>query len=220
MKYQSVPVPEDLIEAINEADSFSNKIQINHFGNNYCTAQDDHPNNNKDDDQTRSNDIDNYKGESYDELNNSQQLDCKESNTMFPDEKKVLLIVGSSKSTSVFVIKLTGISSTSTFLQGLFLQYLHEVKNIIVTPQLPLLVSLHDDVLHHLYEGIYMVVSLLTSLLASLRSEFLQSSLLASLKSEFLRLSLFTSLRSEFLQSYLLASLGSGFLRSSLLRSL
>ena len=30
-KYQSVPVPEDLIEEINETDSYDNKFQVNHF---------------------------------------------------------------------------------------------------------------------------------------------------------------------------------------------
>ena len=52
-------MPEDLIEAINEMDSFTNKIQSNHFGSDNFTAQDDHSNNNKNDRQTQCNVEDN-----------------------------------------------------------------------------------------------------------------------------------------------------------------
>ena len=41
-EYQSVPVPEDLIEAISETDSYNNKIQVNHFDSNHSIVQDDH----------------------------------------------------------------------------------------------------------------------------------------------------------------------------------
>ena len=34
IKYQSIPVPGDLIETMNETDSSDNKIQIKHFNNN------------------------------------------------------------------------------------------------------------------------------------------------------------------------------------------
>ena len=47
MKYQPVPVSENLIKAINETDPFTNKIQIDHFGSYYFTAQDNHSNNDK-----------------------------------------------------------------------------------------------------------------------------------------------------------------------------
>ena len=52
MKYQPVPVPKDLIKAINETDSFTNRIQIYHFDSEHRTAQDDHFDNNKDDNRT------------------------------------------------------------------------------------------------------------------------------------------------------------------------
>ena len=65
--------------------------------------------------------MDNSEDESYDELDSSQQLSCMESNTMFHQENQILLTVGSSKSTSVSVIKPTRIITTSTFLQGLLL---------------------------------------------------------------------------------------------------
>ena len=130
--------------------------------------------------------MDNSKDESYIELDSSQQLDCMESNTIFHQENQILLSLGSNKSTSVSMIKQTKITSTSTFLQGLFIQYLHKTVNTIVYLQPSVSVSLHDNILHHLYKGISMVVSLLSSLLTSLKSEFLRSSLLASLRSEFL----------------------------------
>ena len=57
-------------------------------------------------------------------------------------------------------------------------------------------------------------MSLLSSLLTSLRSGFLQSSVLTSLRSEFLQSSLHASLRSKFLLSSLLSSLWNIFLRS------
>ena len=136
-----------------------------------------------------------------------------ESNTMFHQENQISLTVGSSKSMSISMIKLNGITNTSTFLQGLFLQYLLEVVITIVCLQLSLSVSLHDNILCHLYQGIYKVVSILSSLLSSLRSEFLRSSILTSVRNGFLRSSLLLSLRREFLQSSLLTSLWNIFLR-------
>ena len=51
MKYQPIPVPEDLLEAINKMDSFTTKIQIDRFHSNRFTGQDDHIDNTKDDSQ-------------------------------------------------------------------------------------------------------------------------------------------------------------------------
>ena len=139
---------------------------------------------------------------------------------MFHQENQILLIVGSNESMSVSMIKQTGITCTSTFLQGLFLQYIHKVVNTILFLQPPLPMLLHDNILRLLYRGISTVVTILSSLFASSRSEFLQTSLLTSLRSKFLQSSLLTSLRSEFLQSSLPTSLRSEFLQSFLLASL
>ena len=109
MKYQPVSVPEDLIKAINETDSFINKIQINHFCSDYSIAQDDHSNNNKDNGQTQCNIKDNSKDESYNKLDSSQHLDDTESRTIINQENQILLTMGSSKSTSVSMIIYTGI---------------------------------------------------------------------------------------------------------------
>ena len=42
-EYQSVPVPEDLIKAISETDSYGNNNQANRFDNNHPIIQNDHP---------------------------------------------------------------------------------------------------------------------------------------------------------------------------------
>ena len=132
---------------------------------------------------------------------------------IFYQENQILLTVWSSKYTSVSMIKLNSITSTSTFLQGFFLHYLHKALITIVCLQPSLPVSLHKNILHHLYKGISTVVCLLMSILKSLRSEFLQSSLFVPLRSEILQSSLLASLWSTFLQSSLFASLWNIFLR-------
>ena len=166
MKYQPVPVPENLFKTINDTDSFTTKIQINQFDGDRFTDQDDHFDDTENDGRTQGNKVDNSEDKSHDELDSPQQLDCTELNRMFQQENQTLLTVGSSKSTSVSMIKLNGITSTSTFLQCLLLQYLNKVVNTIVSLQLSLLMSLPDNILRHLYEGISTVVSLLSSLLA------------------------------------------------------
>ena len=80
MKYQSVPVPEDLIKAINKTDSSNNKIQVDHVNSEDSIVQNDHSNNNKDEGQTQSKDGDNYVDKSHGKLNSSHQLYNMESN--------------------------------------------------------------------------------------------------------------------------------------------
>ena len=106
---------------------------------------------------------------------------------------------------------------TSTFLQCLHLQHIHESIITILYLQPYLTVSVHKDILHHLYKDISMVVHLLSFLLASLRNEILQSSLPTSLQSRFLRLSLLVSLQNGILQSSPLTSLQSKLGLTSLL---
>ena len=77
-EYQSVPVPEDLIEATNETESYDNKNQTNRFDSNHSIIQDDHSNNNNDYGRIHSNDKDDSEHESYDELDCSQQLNGME----------------------------------------------------------------------------------------------------------------------------------------------
>ena len=83
MKYIPVPMHENLFETISKTDSFTNKIQINQPDSNRFTAQDDNFNNNKDDDETQSNDVYNPDNESYNEIDSLQQIYYMESNTMF-----------------------------------------------------------------------------------------------------------------------------------------
>ena len=152
MQYQPVPVPENLSKIINETNSLITKIQINQFNNDRVIARDDHDDDTKDKGQTGSNDIYNSADESYVELDSSQKLDCMMINKTFHQENKILLTTGSSKSMSISMTKWTGMTSTSTskFLQGFLLQYLHNVVNTIVYLQQSLHVSQHDDILCHL----------------------------------------------------------------------
>ena len=207
-EYQSVPVPEDLIKVISETDSPDNKIQVNHVDSNHSIAQDDHSNNNDDNGCIHSNDKNDSEDESYDKLDGPQQLNDMELNKIVEQENHDLLTVGSSNSTSVCV-KHNGTTNTRTFLQCLFVQYLHEVVITIVCLQPFLPMSVHEDTLCHLYEDIYTVIHLLLSLLASLRSEIPGPSLLTSLQSKFLQLSLIVSLRNGTIRSSLLVSLQS-----------
>ena len=71
-KYKSVTIFEDLIEAINKINTFTNKIQINHFDSDHYTAQHDHFRNTQDDNQEHCDNMDNPEHESYNELDNSQ----------------------------------------------------------------------------------------------------------------------------------------------------
>ena len=126
IKYQSVPVPEDLIKVVNKTDLSDKKIHVDHFNNHHLIVQDNPSNINNDNGNTHFNDENNSEDKSYDELDSSQQLNGIESNKIVEQEDQTLLSVESRKSTSVSM-KYTGIISTSTFLQELFLQYLHKV---------------------------------------------------------------------------------------------
>ena len=88
-----------------------------------------------------SNDMDDSEDESYDELDCSQQLNGMESYKIVEQENQDLLTMRSSKSTSVSV-EHNGTTSTNTFLQCLFTQYLQEVVITILCLQLFLQLSL------------------------------------------------------------------------------
>ena len=65
-----------------------------------------------------------------------------ESYTIAQQEYKILLTIESSKSASVFMTKHTGITITSMFIQGLFIQHLHKDVSTVVHMQPSLLVYL------------------------------------------------------------------------------
>ena len=60
IKYQPVPVPENLFKTINGKDTFITKIQINQFDSDRFIAQDDHLDDTKYDGLARSNKVDNF----------------------------------------------------------------------------------------------------------------------------------------------------------------
>ena len=215
---------------INETDSSNNKIQVDRVNSEDSIVQDNHSNNNKDHGQNQSKDKDNSIDKSHGKLDSSQQLYNIELNKIIGQENQVLLSMGSNNSTSVSANKHTGLTSTSTFLQGLFLQYLHKavitilcrcrlyegistVVYLLLSLQISLQVSIHEDILHYLYESISKIVHLLLFLLTSLRCEVIQTSLLVSLRSGILQSSLLTSLQSKFIFISLLVCLWKLFLR-------
>ena len=161
--YQSVPLPEVLIEAISETYSYDNKFQVNNLGMNHSTIHDDQSDNNNDNGRTHFNDEDNSEDESYDELDNEQQLNGMKSNEIVDQENQNILIMGSYKSTSASV-KHTGTTSTHTFLQCLFLQYLHKAVITILCLQPSLTVSVHKrystpSLRRHLHGCIFTIIS-------------------------------------------------------------
>ena len=74
-------------------------------------------------------------------------------------ENQNLLTMGSSNSTRVSV-KHNGTTSTSTFLQCLFTQYLHKVAITILCLEQFLQMYVHEDALRHLYKDPYPVINL------------------------------------------------------------
>ena len=68
MKYQPVPVPENLFKIINETDSFTTKIQIDQFDSDSFIVQDDNFKNTKNENQTQSNNVDNSEDKSYNKI--------------------------------------------------------------------------------------------------------------------------------------------------------
>ena len=69
---QSIPVPENLIEAISETESYGNKNQTNCFDTNHSIIQDGHSNNNDNYGYIYPIDMDDSEDESYDKLDCSQ----------------------------------------------------------------------------------------------------------------------------------------------------
>ena len=62
----------DLIKTINEKDSFTTNIQINHFDSDHYTTRKDHFENTQDYNQAQCDDMDNSEHESHNELDSSQ----------------------------------------------------------------------------------------------------------------------------------------------------
>ena len=87
MKYQPVPVPEDLIELTNKTDSSGNKIRINNFDIKQSIVWHNYSNKNEYDSQIPNNNKDNYEDRDTDELANSQHLDDLKLNKMIMKTK-------------------------------------------------------------------------------------------------------------------------------------
>ena len=77
MKYEPVPVPQNLFKTINEKDVFTTKIQIDWFDSDHFIGQDDHFNDTTDDSRAQSIKGDNSEDISHDELDSQQWLSFK-----------------------------------------------------------------------------------------------------------------------------------------------
>ena len=71
MNYQSVPIPEDLIELMKKTDSSNNKICVDHFDIEQSIVQENYSNTNNYQSHTQNNNKDNSKDGNTDELDNS-----------------------------------------------------------------------------------------------------------------------------------------------------
>ena len=120
MKYEPIPLPNNLFKTISQKDSFTTKIQIDQFDSDRFIGQDDHFNDTKDDSQLQSRKVNNFEDKSHDEVDRPHQLDCMKFNTMIHQGNQIILIVGSSENTSISMINPNRITNTSTFLQGCF----------------------------------------------------------------------------------------------------
>ena len=115
-EYQSVPVSDGLIEAINKINSYGNKIQAIHLEDNHSIVQDDHSSNHNEEGHIHINDVNISEDKSHDELDCPPQLNSMESNKIVNQGYKIILPVGPTKSTSMSV-KHNGTTNTNTFLQ-------------------------------------------------------------------------------------------------------
>ena len=79
-EYQSVPVSDDLIEAINKTNLYDNKIQVTHFKDNRSIAQDNNYSNHNEEGQTHLNHTNTSEDKSHDKLNCPPQLNNMELN--------------------------------------------------------------------------------------------------------------------------------------------
>ena len=197
-------MPEDLTKTVNEMGTVNNSIQLDHFDCDQHTAQQDHFRNTQDDNYEHYVSMDNFDYESEDDLDNSQQIDGMNSDARFLYMNEIQQLVESSISTNVSMNMPTGVTVIHTRRQY------GDISMTIYTS-----VSTGYNSTSFLQRH-STVVSLRSSLFASLRSEFLQPFLLTSLKNEILRPSLLTSLKSIFLRHLYRGSLRSCLYKQNL----
>ena len=160
MNYQSVPVPEDLIEPMNRTESSNNKIQVDHFDIEQSIVQVDYSNNNEYESKTLNNNKNDSENKDTDELGNSQHLDDLMSDKIVDHEDKHILTKESYNSTSISV---NGSTNINTPILSLFLQCVYELRGLSLQ-------YLHKTVITILYLlCIYEITSIDEHILSSLR---------------------------------------------------
>ena len=117
-EYQSVPVTDDLFEAMNTTRSYDNRIKVIHLKDDHSIVQDNHSNKHNEECHTHINDKDDSKDKSQDESNRPPQLNSIDSNKIVNQGYKIILPVGPAKYTSISV-KYTETTNTSTFSQDI-----------------------------------------------------------------------------------------------------
>ena len=94
-------MPKDIIQAVNEIDTITNKIQFDHFDSDQHTVQQNYFGNTQDGNQEHCISIVNSNYESDGHLDDSQQINGTNSDTKFPYTNEILPLVGSDISTIV-----------------------------------------------------------------------------------------------------------------------
>ena len=187
--YLSVPIPADLFEPINRTESSNNKIQVDHFDVEHSIVCMGYSTNKKYKSRTPNNNKDDSSDKDTNGLGNSQHLDNLMSDKIVYHGDQVMLTKESYKSTNVSMNESTNIDNPtpSLILQclytlpGLSLQYRYKAvitilclccmyKNtsnfvhLLPLIQISIHMSIREDILHHLYKYISMVMLLLVSL--------------------------------------------------------
>ena len=91
MNYQSVPVPDDLIEPMNRTESSNNKNQVDHSNAEQSTIRVNYFNNNEYESRSSNNDKNESEDGDTDELDYSQYLDDLMLNKIIDREDPVIL---------------------------------------------------------------------------------------------------------------------------------
>ena len=109
-----VPMPKEIIQAVYEMGTITNKIHLYHFDRDHQKSQQNHFGTTHDDNQEHYVSIKNCDHESDGHLNKSQKIDGTNSDTRFPHTNGILQTVGPSIST-IFSMECTSTDISTNF---------------------------------------------------------------------------------------------------------
>ena len=136
MNYQSVPVPKDLIKAMNKTDSSNNKIRIDHFYIEQSIVQENYSNNNDYKSHTPNNSKDNSEDGNTDELDNSQHPDDMILDKIVDHKDQIILTKETYNSTSISMNASTNIDTPIPFFYSVYMNYKVYLYSMYTKPQL------------------------------------------------------------------------------------